>query len=153
MQLQGFIIGLMAFVLFSIVTLTFVFDVYDTDNLNVSLDDSATNNVTYRLYTMQQKVSSYQSNLTTSQQYMEDRVPGGSEADLPTGEMTEAQLAKASLTAITKIPTYLGIFGSMLLSIFSIVGIGGMDFIWFFGGAIIVIVILLLIGSVLRNRL
>lgn len=150
MNIQDFIIGLMAFILCSIVVLLFTYEFYGTENLNIDLDADPQ---TATLSDMQDKVSEAQGNVTSSNSYMRQRTPGQEEVDLNTPDLQEGDLMKESLTALTKIPTYYEIFVGMLLTMFNSIGVVIYDFFWFFTGAIIVIITLILISSVLRNRL
>lgn len=152
MRLQDFLIGLMVFILSSLVVLTFVFDFYSTDNLNIDLN--ADNN-TVTLSGMQTTMNAQQAKMDTTNQFLENQTPGESGATVKTGDISEGDLVRNTLVALTGVPTYLSIFNTMLNSMFSAVGLGqsGYIFFWFFTGAIMIYIISLLLSVALRQRL
>jgi hypothetical protein len=150
MKIQDFIIGLMAFITFSLVILSLVFDMYSADGFDIDLD---ADNYTYVLSTLQNDAQTAQDDARTANTELWDNTAGQPSADIVSGSISEGDMMRSSLTAITGINSYVTVFTTMIRATFQSVGVNtdSSPLFWFFTSAIIVIVGMILITSMLRN--
>lgn len=149
MQIGDLIIGLMAAVVFLTVPMNLITDMYTAHNLDVDLADYVE---TAELVSFTQNITDAKDELNVINRNLESNIPGGEGVDYSTGVITEGDLAKASLSAISNIPKYLTVFVSTIGGMLSTLGIGGI-YAWFFTTSLIIVVIFILLSSVLRNRI
>ena len=149
MQIGDLIIGLMAAIVFLVVPMNLVSDMYTSHNLDVDLSQYEE---TARLVSFSDNLSDSKDDLNVINRNLQSNIPGGEVVDYSTGVITEGDLAKASLSAISNIPRYLTIFVSTVSGMLSTLGISGI-YSWFFTTALLVVVIFILLSSVLRNKI
>mgnify|MGYP001385332044 CR=1 FL=1 len=151
MKLATFIIGLMGFVASTLVILTFMFSFYSESSLNVTIAD---NNDTHGLYEMQRQANVTKANIISNNYILANQTVGQPGATMTQGQLSEGDLMKSSLTALTKTPRYLDIFTTFLQTGFNSVGVStDHPMFWFFTAMIGITVTLILIGVVFRNNI
>ena len=151
MRMQTFIVGLLFFIASSIVVLSFVFDMYGTDGYDINLEDDT---YTAQLSDLQEKANQAQIDTSSTTSNIWDKTPGQIDAEIEGGEVSEGDMIKSSIRALTNIGDYMDVFQTMMKTSFSATGLGtGGAIYWFFLTAIILMVGFLLVSSVLRNIL
>jgi hypothetical protein len=149
MRIQNFILGLMFFIVSSLIVLSLVFDVYSPQGYDIDLSNDTH---TATLADLQTNAQQAQTDSQTATDSIWEKTPGQSGAEIESGDVTEGDMIKSSIRALTNIGDYLDVFTTMMSASFVSMGLGvGGPLFWFFTSSIILIVGLLLISSVLRN--
>ena len=149
MRLQEFILGLMFFIAASLVILSLVFDMYSADGYNIDLSNDTD---TAFLSDLQDKANQARTDTQGTTDSIWEKTPGQSDADIESGDVTEGDMIKSSIRALTSIGDYLDVFTAMIGATFNAIGISlSGPIFWFFTSSIILVIGLLLISSVLRN--
>jgi len=143
MKVSALIIGLLAFVAVGLMIFTFVGDLYSPEGLDVMrLFDNKTQSDFNSLQ------SSVESTSTETNQFgvdLQTYAPGGSNQTLGSSDLTSFDATKAALRSVMETPRVLTIFGSILFSISSAIGISS-TLMGFILSAMIISVIMLIIG-------
>ena len=150
MRIQDFIFALMFFIASSLVVLGLVFDVYGTRGYNIDLSQDNSTDV---LTELQTKANEAQAQTRTTSNSIWDKTVGQVNATFESGSVTEGDMIKSSVGALTNIGDYVEVFTSMIAMLFSALGLGGLNspVFWFLSGILVISIGLLLISSVLRN--
>jgi hypothetical protein len=148
MKLGSFIIALMAFAAVGLVLFSFVADLYAPDNLDVTFDEDT-----------QAKFDALDANLKKTKSDTDDfsgelqsYAPGGANASITSPSLTTSDLLVGSLKAIVRMPSVLGIFGNIIISISAALGISSV-ITGFIIGAVIISIIIIIISAVLQKNL
>lgn len=149
MRLQEFILGLMFFIASSLVILSLVFDMYNSSGYNIDLGNDTD---TAFLSELQTKANQARTDVQGTTDSIWEKTPGQSDANIISGEVSEGDIIKSSIRALTNIGDYLDVFTAMIGATFDAIGISlSGPIFWFFTSSVIIVVGMLLISSVLRN--
>ena len=153
MDVKSFIIGLGLFILAMIVTTSFVIDLYGEDGYEVdlTLDEN-----TKLLNNLSQQAQIYKSDTIGATDSIYSGLPGENDSyfNAQDGYNSDAELQMSALSAISNLKGMLGIFTSMLVGTFGLLGldVGTTEaYIWFFGILVIVPLMFILISAFVRN--
>jgi len=153
MNLNGFITGLVLFIISIIIVISFVIQAYDTDGYNIDLNSDEN---TKSLYNYSTLASNSKTETRSTLRGINSGLPGeeNSSFNPTTSTGSDAVLQMNALSAVSQSKSMLSVFTNMLQSLFWMLG---MDvtateaFLWFLGVVVILPIVLMLLSTVLRN--
>ena len=152
MDLKGFIIGLVIFIVSTLVCIGFAIDMFSSDGYNVDLNNDSDTKV---LYNISQLAENSRDSVESSTGSIYSRVPGqGNSSYNPITGSTDADLSKSALSALSESGNMINVFSQMLVAMFGLIGVEtsvASAYLWFFGILIIIPIGFLLINALLRN--
>lgn len=157
MELKDFVIGLLFFIALTIVTLSFVIDMYSSNGFNIDLN---ADNKTKFLGDLNDRAIASQLKADGTSKAIWNRTIGQMGANIESGSTTEADMIKTSLFSLTSIGDYLDIFNSLLVSGFNAIGIPidqnsilANPVFWFISLSVIITIGFILLSTVIRTGL
>ena len=141
MRLQDIIIGLMVFAAVGLSIFTFAATLYSVDNLNVTMDSRTQANFDK----LNENLKTTQSETSQVSETLQSYAPGGANQTLQSDTLSASDLAVAGWKAVMQVPSVLGIFSGMVITIGNVMGINA-TLIGFIIGALLISVILTIIG-------
>jgi hypothetical protein len=133
MDIEKFIIALMAFVLVGGITLLFMNHLYSPDNLDINMSSDKDTQVLVDLDT---NLASSRDDISTYNDQMESKVLSNATFKK---DITSGDLLGSAWSALTNIPHYVGTFFSLIVGIAgALAGGQSATWLWFFIGIVII---------------
>lgn len=147
MDIEKFIIAIMAFILFGGIALMLVGDLYKPSNLDVNLSNDRD---TEALNTLQTQLTQSQADINSYNNQMADKVLGNAtfKKDISTGD-----LLTSAWSALTNIPNYIATFFSLISGIVGTILGGSGIWMWFFIGIVAIGLAITVINTILWGKI
>lgn len=147
MEIKNLLIGIMAAVLFTGLSLGIMFELYDSENLNVDLSQDSS---TGKLSNLSARINQSRSDLSDYNDVMENDTQNAQ-----FDEQTDSQdLLQSAWSAFKNVPSYIGTFSNLIFTIASMVlPKRSGEILWFILGLITIVVAFAILNAVLGSKL
>lgn len=149
--IRSFIIALMFAITCMLVVLTMMFGMYASYGYNIDLSED---NYTAVLSDLQDQAETARGEVEGTSENMWDKTVGQVDSTIESRAVTEGEMIKNSIKALTNVGAYVQTLVTMISVLFSAIGISTAGAVfWFLTSSIVLTVSLILLSSVLRTQI